>query len=149
MADHDDTDPPPNPDDGLPPKPRKLTEDLILAFAELVGQGHFRTTVALKLRVNPATVSRWLRLGREHPGGIYGLFRVMVLEAEADSEMTLLNGLKVHGVLDGKYLAWILERKWPRRWGRSRGDLVEMQRRIRDLEQLVREALAREADDHK
>lgn len=141
------TDPPPNPDDHVP-EPRKLTEDLILAFAMIVGRGQFRAVAAQKLGINPSTVWRWMAMGKRFPLGTYGLFRACVLEAEADAEMSLVDKVLAAGDGDPKLWCWYLERKHPQRYGRWRGELHELRTRLRELEREVaeREAAYRSPD---
>lgn len=38
------------------------------------------------------------------------------------------------GVPEAKYACWLLERRFPKRWGRHHGEFGEMKRRLRDLE---------------
>ncbi|QEL15471.1 hypothetical protein [Limnoglobus roseus] len=54
-------------------------------------------------------------------------------EAEAEAK-AVAEVLEAGRKLDPKYLVWWLERKLPHRWGRDRSDLVEIKKKLKDLE---------------
>ena len=88
-------------------------------------------------------------LGRDYPDGLYGTFRRLVLESEAEAErLAVLSVYRVGREDDPKYLTWWLERKFPQRWGRFRGELGELKRKIAELEALLtRETAAGESEE--
>lgn len=128
---------PPNPDDGSPPVPRKLTSPLVAAVAEMIVQGNFRSTVAQRLRIGQRTFKRWMQLGKGYPDGIYGHFRASVVAAEAEAESRAVRAIMAAGQDDPKHLQWWLERKFPERWGKYRGELLELKREIAELKRLI------------
>lgn len=133
------------PDDAGPPAPRKLTEAKIEAVAAIILQGNFRQTAAKLVGVDPATLSRWMKLGRRYPDGLYGKLNQVVLRAEAAAEGRAVDAIMAAGRAgEVKYLCWWLERKFPQRWGRHRGELYELRRQVRELERLVRRTLDNE-----
>lgn len=138
-----DTKPPPNPDDGKPPDPRKLTDALIEGFVRLLLAGNFRQVAAKRLGVHITTLRRWMRLGRRYPDGIYARLRSAVLAAEAEFEASAVAQIRVAGADDPAHLEWLLERKFPMRWGRFRGELGLLKKRLAELEK----ALAADRDD--
>lgn len=89
-----------------------------------------------------------MKTGRDFPEGLYGTFRRLVIESEAEAERMAVRAIYRAGKEDDpKYLAWWLERKFPQRWGKYRGELGEMKRRIRELEELLERAITdREAE---
>jgi hypothetical protein len=132
--------PPPNPDDGKPGRPLKLKPDLIRAFSEILLEGNFRTVACQRLGVGHTTYKRWMALGRRFPEGIYGLFRSAVCEADAKAERLALRSILAAGhAEDVKHLEWWLERKYPERWGRYRGELRQLQKEVDDLKKLIGE----------
>ena len=139
---------PRNPDDGGEPDPRKLTDRLIVAVVELLLAGNFRQVAAQRVGVGQRTFWRWMALGKRYPKGIYGRLRQAVLRAEAEAESRAIRAVLDAGTtVDAIHLEWFLERKFPERWGRYRGELVELRKRVQDLERevAVREAANRAA----
>ena len=57
--------------------------------------------------------------------------------AEAGFEAKAVAGINAAGQDDPKFWCWLLERKYPQRWGRYRGELGELKRRIKQLEALL------------
>jgi hypothetical protein len=133
------------PDNATPPggerprggRPPKLTEELIEAAGLLVIRGNFRSTVARGLSIGQRTFRRWMRMGKEHPDGLYGKFRRVVLQCEATAEERALEQVMQAGRDDPKYLCWWLERKFPQRWGRFRGELTQIRQEVLRLGKLV------------
>lgn len=140
---------PPNPD-ATPRRGRtpKLTDELALALAQSILDGNFRYVAAQQHSVGKRTFQRWMKTGRDFPEGLYGTFRRLVIESEAEAERMAVRAIYRAGKEDDpKYLAWWLERKFPQRWGKYRGELGEMKRRIRELEELLERAITdREAE---
>lgn len=99
--------------------------------------GNFRCTVAKMIGVDPATFRRWMALGKTYSEGIYARFRAAVLVAEAASEANAVATITASGQDDARHLEWLLERKYPQRWGRYRGELGLLKRRIQELEKLL------------
>ena len=61
-----------------------------------------------------------MKAGRQYPDGIYGrLYRGVPL-AESRFEVLAVAGIAAAGQDDPKYLCWLLERKFPQRWGKHR-----------------------------
>jgi hypothetical protein len=104
---------------------------------EMAECGVFRTTIARALNVSPRTFQRWLALGRKFPEGIYGLLLQGLTTAEGEFEAQAVIDIRKAGAEDARHLEWLLERKYPQRWGRFRGELGELNRRLRELEALL------------
>src|SRR5262245_9720250 len=135
--------PPPNPDDGTGGRgrPPKLTEAFIQSTSTLLIQGNFRCVVAERLGVSPRTFEKWMRRGladvEQFPNSLYVRFRAVVLASEREFECQSVAAIQAAGRSDPAHLEWLLERKFPQRWGRYRGELGELKRRIRELERLL------------
>lgn len=131
----DNTDPTP------PPAPRgrptKLTDELALAICQCILDGNYRHVAAKRFGVHRATLSRWLNCGKEFPGSIYAIFRDMVLEAEATAEVRFVQAVIQGGLDDPWLMLAFLERKYPLRYGKFRGQLGEMKKRVIQLEKLL------------
>lgn len=112
----------------------KITDTLILSIASVISEGSFRYVAGRRFGVPPGTFKRWLAAGRRFPEGRYGLFRAMVLEAEAAAEHFAVAAIIAAGTEhDAKHLQWWLERKFPQRWGRGRDELSEIRRALKAL----------------
>ncbi len=138
----DAPDDPPPADPSKCGRPSKLTPAFVTAFVDLIGRGNFRGSTAERLGVSRKTVERWMQAGRRHPDGVYGGFRGRVLAAESKAECRAVARIKAAGADDVKHLQWWLERKYPQRWGRGRGELVEVKRRLAALERDIGRAAA-------
>jgi len=113
---------------------------------ELLLKTNFRWVVAKRLGLSAKSFKRWMRLGEEYPGGIYSRFRDAVLKAEAEAECRAVSAIYSSGIEgQAQHLEWLLERKYPNRWGKYRGELVGLQRRLKELEKEV--ARERAADE--
>jgi hypothetical protein len=128
-----------NPDDGEPPS-RKLNDDLIKAFRRVLFEGNFREVACKRLRIGRSTFHRWMDLGKRYPSGIYGRLRDTVLEAEASAERLALRTILAAGhTEDPKHLQWWLERKYPQRWARYRGELRTLQKEVAEIRKMLGE----------
>jgi hypothetical protein len=129
-----------NPDDDERPRggrPSKLTEQILTLTVELLIRGNFRSVVATRIGVGARTFRHWMKNGKKYPDGIYGRFRTAVLKAETEAETRAVGNIMEAGKDDPKYLCWFLERKFPQRWGRYRGELGQLKKRITELEKLL------------
>lgn len=127
-------------------RPVRLTEQLIEGFRAVLLAGNYRTVAARLFGVSPRTFRRWMANGRRFPDGIYARFRSAVVKAEAEFEVNAVATINAAGRDDPWLLMSMLERKFPQRWGKYRGELGELKRRIRDLERML-EDLDRRPDE--
>jgi hypothetical protein len=131
----DDLPPPPgeSPDDNPPgPTPRKLTVGTIQIAAMLLAQGNYRSVVARRIGISPSTWARWVNLSKKYPRSLYRLFADAVAGAEASFETIAVEAIRQAGTVDVAHMEWLLERKFPERWGRFRGETGELKRHIRE-----------------
>lgn len=131
----------PNDDDAPEEMPRgrpsKLTPERIQRATDAILQGNFREVAARMCGVSPRTFFNWMREGRVFPNGLYGEFRRSIIAAEAVAESSLLGEVREAAKSDARYACWILERKHPQRWGRYRGELVELRKKVREIERML------------
>lgn len=140
----DDHTPPPD-DAPRRGRPTKFTDEIALGIAQCIVDGNFRYVAGARFGVGKRTFQTWMRSGLNFPDSQYGTFRRLILECEAEAERVALRAIMRAGLEDDpKHLEWWLERKFPERWGRFRGELAELKRRMRELE---RELMAREIAD--
>ncbi len=127
------------PDEPDPPRRgrrTKLTPGVLEMAIRLTLRGNYRHVVARALGVHPATFRAWMRTGGKFPDGIYGRLRRGMMKAEA-AEIRMLALITEAARDDAKYACWFLERRWPQRWGRSRGEYAELKRKLARLEKLM------------
>ena len=120
--------------DRRPGRPPKLTPATVKLAVALALRGNFRYAVARRVGVHPKTFERWMRAGKRSPAGLYGQLRAGVLRAEAEFEIGAVAEVVEAAKSDAKFACWMLERKYPQRWGRYRGGLGELKRRVREME---------------
>ena len=134
----DEPKPPPNPDDA-PRRGRKpkLIPEMVDAAVILVLDGNYRADVARAIGVTPSTFSHWMKAGLEFPDGIYGNLRQAVLKAEGEFKTRAVGEIVSAGKGDPWLMLAILERKYPKQFGKFRGELGEMKRRVKQLERLM------------
>lgn len=105
--------------DGTP----KLTPALGAEICAMLRKGHYRKVACAKVRITERTLQYWVRKGEE---GIepYAAFVVDMQEAEAHVEDELLQQIRCampgvpgqSGADVWTARAWVLERRWPKRW---------------------------------
>lgn len=96
-------------------------------------RGHYPASVWRLYGVHPRTVKRWLAMGKRNPDSIHGKFRRAVSRASAAGEVALLELVLTAAPSDPSRAQWVLERRWPDRWGRHVGELHDLQRQVAEL----------------
>jgi hypothetical protein len=101
---------------GRPPVPTKLTPARTKQLSKLIAAGMSLEAASYACDITPQTFFGWMRKGREQPSGIYYDFFLAIKKAQAFCEAKCLEQLKI----DPRWprWAWLLERKFPDRWGR-------------------------------
>lgn len=99
----------------------KLTPQLIVDAEKLVKVGNYVVTVCEYIGIDESTWYRWMRDGEKARTGIKRKFYKTIKKAEAEAEIRLIADLQKIAQVDLKWqaLAWMLERKYPERWGRK------------------------------
>jgi len=92
---------------------KKLTEERIKKICGYVRQGLTYEVAARLAGIHPATFYRWKARGQKAKKGIYKKFWDALQEADAEAEAALLK--EVRKEKGGP--RWIMERRWPERWG--------------------------------
>lgn len=138
---------------GRPPKYSLKRVDIIV---QAIRAGASREAAAGLAGIGHATLYRWLAEGRSNPDGPFGKFAKAVEEADAAFEVEALKAIreaaaggttisrttKPDGTVIEKFsrpdwtaAAWLLERKWPSRYG-ARGRVeIELQRQALEFAQ--------------
>jgi len=111
----------------------KLTPETHALIVEMLRKGHYRKVACAKARITERTLQYWIARGE---AGIepYAAFVIDMAEAEAAIEDELLTAIReaqpaipeVRGADVWTSRAWIMERRWPKRWsGRVRVSVNE------------------------
>ncbi len=106
-------------------RPSKLTEDVKLAVVAALRRGNYRQTAATLAGISERTLYNWVERGEsgEEP---YADFLQAMKSAEAESEADLLEEIRgAQPAVPGEggrgadlwqAKAWVMERRWPKRW---------------------------------
>lgn len=98
----------------------KLTPNLQLKICNALRASSYRSIAAQAVGIGVSTLYHWLDLGRQDGSPrIYREFLEAVEAAEAESEMTLAANVTSAAKKDWRAAAFILERKFPKRWGKK------------------------------
>ena len=120
----------------------KLLDDLVTKkIVEAVRAGSSRTAAAEAARVGRSTLHSWLKRGTEGEDPYAG-FLAKVRQAEGELEAELLTIIKSHAVNSWQAAAWILERKYQKRWALRRETPKEKPMTEQEAERLLAEAAA-------
>ena len=123
------------------PGPRtKLTPELQDRVVQALRVGNYATVAIQYAGISEHTYYEWLVRGEREPGSIYGEFFRAVRKAEADAEVEGVAIIEQAGRKEWQARAWLLERKYPYKWGR-----FERQEHTGQGELVIR--IAREGDD--
>ena len=101
----------------------KLTRKLIERAVELKKRHLPVSRIAMSLGITRDTWYRWLREGESAHTGLQRQFYLRIHEAQAEEQLELLGCIR--GAADkGTWGAatWILERQYPKDWGKRDGD---------------------------
>jgi len=93
----------------------KLTDKRIKTICNYVRDGLTYEVAARLAGVHPSTFYRWKARAETAKKGIYRKFREELQKADAEAEATLLQ--EVRKEKGGP--KWIMERRWPERWGQK------------------------------
>lgn len=135
-------------------RPTKISDALIKAVCGFIEGGDFIDTAAVCAGINYCTYYNWIKWGDERhqdfKGGQYETFFKAVKDAERRAEHNILIKLEeTKGMAWTKY-AWILERRFPAKWGRRFQQLPASQAEdgVKGIEQ-TQEALQTALGDSK
>jgi succinate dehydrogenase flavin-adding protein (antitoxin of CptAB toxin-antitoxin module) len=103
------------------------------AIGTLLVEGNHKETVADFLGITRMTWWNWEQRGEREPDTIFGEFLYTVKKAQAASEISMLRLIRT-GWEGWQSKAWIMERRFPQRWGKR----AEITLRL-EAEKLARE----------
>lgn len=132
------------PDDYRPRPGRqpKISQAVVDSIIAMIAAGNFRSHACKRVGIHLATLKRWLKMGREqaeqYPDSLYVQLRDRLLVAETAVESALVKTIVVVGMTeDVKHAEWYLERKYPQRWGRYRGELKQLEKEVAELKKMI------------
>jgi transposase len=109
---------------GAARRPTKLTPDVRTRLVQVLQIGTFRENAARYVGIGVSTFYRWMEAGEadvEHDRQTP--FRELweaVTRAEAHAEVVAVGKIGLAARSDWRAAAFLLERRWPERWGRRR-----------------------------
>ena len=108
-------------------RPSKCTPELCERICKHIRKGNYPTTAAALEGIPKATMSRWMKKGRESKtqSGKYWNFWNSIKKAKYEGEAHAVEGIKAAGEKNWTAYAWLLERMYPDRWGKRQR--VEME----------------------
>ena len=112
-------------------RPSDLTPTLRDKFCALVEEGHWLRTAAAACNIDESTVYSWIRRGKagENP---YAEFYDQLEQANAKVEQEALGKVRAAGKKQWKAAAWILERRFPERYGQTVRIEAKVRSELRD-----------------
>ena len=103
------------------PRPTKLNAKRAQQICDYVAQGHTREVAAQACGIVSTTLYRWMKRGERQPDGPYGEFCRALKRADLKAELACLRQIKEAAQNgDWRAAAWMLERRYPEKWGRRR-----------------------------
>ncbi|HHV62104.1 MAG TPA: hypothetical protein GXX51_05640 [Firmicutes bacterium] len=97
-------------------RPTRLTPEMADKIANLISTGNYDVVVCGLVGIHPSTYYNWLSKGEKAKSGIYREFFDKVKKAEAAREAKWVKDIEGDPSWQSK--AWLLERRYPDRWGR-------------------------------
>lgn len=100
-------------------RPEKLTPEVADRILSAIRAGNYVETAVAFAGLRKDTFYQWLRRGAEQPKGIYREFSDAVKKAQAESETGQVATIRKASLEYWQAAAWILERRFPRKWGQK------------------------------
>ncbi len=107
-----------------PGRPTKLTPELHAEIVRTVKAGNYFETAAAMAGVERATLREWIKRGVRAKTGAYAAFAADIEQAMAHAEVVDVIGIRKAGEKEWTARAWLLERRFPDRWGRKSADVT-------------------------
>ena len=101
----------------------KLTPELAEKIANYISTGNYDVVVCNLVGIGVTTYYSWLEKGRKAKSGKFREFLKAVKRAEAAREAKWVKDIDSDPSWQSK--AWLLERRYPERWGKKETHVVE------------------------
>jgi len=131
-------------------RPTKATPERIDTILEGIRAGLTYEVAAKRAGINRSTLAEWRKKGESGDDEYFAAFYDGIKKAEAEAEFELLNQIKCAGYSPERWqaLAWILERRYPDRYGRIDRLKAELTGRDGDPIQIARAMSDEEVIQH-
>ena len=104
-------------------RPSKLTPELAEKIANYISTGNYASVVCGLVGIGETTYYNWLEKGSKSKSGKYREFWESIKKAEAAREVKWIKD--IDGDPSWQSKAWLLERRYPERWGKKETHVVE------------------------
>lgn len=104
-------------------RPSKLTPELAEKIANYISTGNYASVVCGLVGVGDSTFYRWLEKGAKAKSGKYREFWEAIKKAESAREAKWIKD--IDGDPSWQSKAWLLERRYPERWGKKETHVFE------------------------
>ena len=102
-------------------RPSKLTPKVEKEFVDLVKSGNYIETACVMVGIGRSTYYDWIKKANDSiESNRYTKFRDNVRKAQAWAEARDIFIISRHAENNWRAAAWLLERKYPQRWGRRK-----------------------------
>lgn len=105
-------------------KPNKLTPRVKKAILTAIRLGLPYASAAAYAGIGIRTLRQWMRQGERGDAPELARFFQEMEEAQAKAEMYHMTNITGHAKQDWKASAWLLERRWPEKYGRHRVEVT-------------------------
>lgn len=95
----------------------KLTPEVAKRICGVLANGNYIQTACAMVNIDPSQFHRWMEKGEHQTDGEYRDFHDAVKQAEQRAELECLRQINEDPSWQSK--AWVLERRYPERWGRK------------------------------
>jgi hypothetical protein len=126
----------------------QLNNEVIEQICQFLPRVLYIETAAALAGVSHRSLQDWLKRGKEarqkarrtgepvsRADEIYATLSEKFRHAVAVGELRALNCIIDAGEYDWRAAAWMLEKRFPSRWGRDRAEVLALQKRVRELEE--------------
>jgi transposase len=97
-------------------RPTKLTPEVKETIFKAIREGNTLQVACMKAGIVYDTMRGWLEQAEK--GGAYSVFSVELARAREEAEEVLVGEIKKAARQDWRAAAWMLERRFPDRWGK-------------------------------
>lgn len=108
-------------------RPSKCTKQLCEAISKNIKEGNTLTYSVQKEGITYQTFLNWMKKGEESKTqkGVYFEFFEAIKKAQEEGKSNLVTSIKEHGKKNWQALAWLLERMYPKEFGRRENVKME------------------------
>lgn len=114
-------------------RPLSLTPEIRHEIIDAVEHGVYLETAAAIAGVARSTLYLWLRQGRKAKEGPQAEFLAQVKRSLARREADDVRAIRTAGERSWQAVAWLLERRYPHRWGAERFAIATIRREIAEI----------------